>query len=126
MKEAPPAPTPEVIEEKVLDIIYFDFDKYNLKPPAIEKLDKIADWISNNPGAKISIEGHCDERGTSEYNLALGERRANSAMKYLVNLGVTADSLSTVSYGEERPADPGHNEDAWAKNRRAEFKVVEK
>ena len=132
-EEAPPAPPPVVKEESLeeqaekagaLQTIYFDFDKYNLKPPAVKKLDKTADWLSANPGAKIRIEGNCDERGTSEYNLALGDRRANSAMKYLVNLGVSASRISTISYGEERPADPGHNEEAWAKNRRDEFKLV--
>ncbi|HEY5764974.1 MAG TPA: OmpA family protein, partial [Candidatus Deferrimicrobiaceae bacterium] len=71
--------------------------------------------------AKIQIEGHCDERGTSEYNMALGERRASAASKYLQNLGIAGSRLSTISYGEERPLDPGHNEDAWAKNRRATF-----
>ncbi len=75
---------------------------------------------------KIQIEGHCDERGTAEYNLALGERRANSAKKYLVSLGIPADRLSTISYGKEMPLDPGHNEEAWAKNRRAHFIILSK
>lgn len=78
--------------------------------------------MSKNADANIRIEGHCDERGTSEYNLALGDRRANSAKKYLVDLGISAERLSTISYGEEKPADPGHNEAAWAKNRRDEIK----
>jgi peptidoglycan-associated lipoprotein len=105
--------------------IFFDFDKYNLKPEAIQKLDQTAGWLADNPGVQIRIEGHCDERGTDEYNIALGDRRANSAKKYLVNLGISVDRLSTVSYGEERPADAGHNEAAWAKNRRAECKIAE-
>jgi peptidoglycan-associated lipoprotein len=105
--------------------IYFDFDKYNLKPEATQKLDQTGDWLSKNAGVAIRVEGHCDERGTNEYNIALGERRANSAKKYLVDLGVAADRLSTVSYGEEQPADSGHTEEAWAKNRRDEFKVAE-
>jgi peptidoglycan-associated lipoprotein len=77
----------------------------------------------NNSQEKIVIEGHCDERGTAEYNIALGERRAKSVKRYLINLGVDSSQLSTISYGEERPADPGHNEAAWAKNRRAEFVI---
>ena len=77
----------------------------------------------NNPQKEVVIEGHCDERGTEEYNIALGERRANSAKKYLINLGVNPSQLSTISFGEEKPADPGHNEEAWAKNRRDEFVV---
>ncbi|MBW1679325.1 MAG: peptidoglycan-associated lipoprotein Pal [Deltaproteobacteria bacterium] len=134
VKETPPPP-PVVKEEALenqarkagaLHTIYFDFDKYNLKPPVTEKLDKTADWLSKNSSVKVRIEGHCDERGTNEYNLALGDRRANSALKYLANLGISSNQLSTISYGEEKPADPGHNEDAWAKNRRDEFKVVEK
>ena len=123
VKEAPPPPPPS--EPVALPIIYFDFDKHNLKPPAVAKLDKVADFMSKNADAKIRIEGHCDERGTNEYNLALGNRRANSAQKYLIDLGISAERLSTISYGEERPADPGHNEAAWAKNRRDEFKLME-
>jgi len=79
--------------------------------------------MKKNPGAKVQIEGHCDERGTPEYNLALGQRRADSTKKYLVNLGIDGSRLSTISYGEEKPADPGHNEAAWAKNRRAVFDI---
>ena len=133
-KETPPPP-PVVKEEPLedqakkagaLQTIYFDFDKYNLKPPAIKKLDKTADWLSKNPNVRIRIEGHCDERGTNEYNLALGDRRANSAKKYLINLGISPERISTISYGEERPVDPGHNEAAWAKNRRDEFKIIAK
>ena len=108
-----------------LQNINFDFDKYNLKPEAVKRLDQTGDWVSKNAGVKIRIEGHCDERGTNEYNLALGDRRANSAKKYLVDLGIAADRLSTISYGEERPADSGHNEAAWAKNRQDEFKIAE-
>ena len=108
-----------------LENIYFDFDKYNLRPEAVQKLDKTAAWLSKKAGVKVRIEGHCDERGTSEYNLALGDRRANSAKKYLVDLGIAADRLATISYGEERPADAGHNEAAWSKNRRDEFKITE-
>ena len=104
--------------------IYFDFDKSDLKPDSRAILTKKADWLRANPGFSLRIEGHCDERGTSEYNLALGERRANAAWKFLNALGISGDKLSTVSYGEERPADPGHNEDAWSKNRRDQFKLI--
>jgi len=104
--------------------IYFDFDKSDLKPEARVVLEKKAAWLRANPEYKVRIEGHCDERGTNEYNLALGERRANSASRYLNALGVSADRMSTISYGEERPADPGHNEEAWGKNRRDEFKLL--
>ena len=128
------APLPEVKEEVPppaeepaisLESIFFDFDKSNIKPDAKAILDKNAEWISKNQTAKIRIEGNCDERGTNEYNMALGERRANSAKQYLINLGVSADRLTTISYGEEKPMDTGHDEAAWAKNRRDDFKVIE-
>ena len=86
-------------------------------------LKKRAEWLQNNPEAMSTIEGHCDERGTSEYNLALGDRRATSAKNFLVDLGISASRLTTISYGEERPIDPGQNEDAWAKNRRCHFTI---
>jgi peptidoglycan-associated lipoprotein len=104
--------------------IFFDFDKSDLKPAARAVLEKKAGWLRANSQYKLKIEGHCDERGTVEYNLALGERRAKSAMKYLSALGISADRMTTVSYGEERPADQGKNETAWAKNRRDEFKLA--
>lgn len=134
VEETPPPPPvvrevpleDQAKEAGALQTIYFDFDKYNLKPPAIKKLDKTADWLFKNPKVRILIEGHCDERGTNEYNLALGERRANSAKKYLMSLGISPERISTISYGEERPVDPGHNEAAWAKNRRDEFKIIAK
>ncbi|MFV9644239.1 MAG: peptidoglycan-associated lipoprotein Pal [Desulfobacterales bacterium] len=103
--------------------IYFDFDKYNLLPMAQQILQKKAEWLWNNPDVSVIIEGHCDERGTNEYNLALGDRRAESARTYLINLGITGSRLTTISYGEERPVDSGHNEVAWAKNRRAHFTI---
>jgi len=103
--------------------IYFDFDKSELKPEAQAVLEKKAAWLRAHPEYKVRIEGNCDERGTNEYNLALGERRANAAFKYLNALGISADRMTTISYGEERPADPRHNEEAWAKNRRDEFKL---
>lgn len=103
--------------------IHFDFDKYNLLPMAQQILQKKAEWLWNNPDVTVIIEGHCDERGTNEYNLALGDRRAESARTYLINLGITGSRLTTISYGEERPVDSGHNEVAWAKNRRAHFTI---
>jgi len=99
--------------------IHFDFDKSFIREDAKPALQKVAEYLKKTPGASVLIEGHCDERGTPEYNMALGERRAASAKSYLVSLGVKGGSLSTVSFGEEKPVDPGHNEEAWAKNRRA-------
>jgi len=104
--------------------IYFDFDKSDLKPESQAILKKKADWLREHPEYSLRIEGNCDERGTNEYNLALGERRANSAKKFLVALGIAEERIATISYGEERPVDPGHNEEAWAKNRRDEFKLM--
>jgi peptidoglycan-associated lipoprotein len=105
------------------DDIHFEFDSSTLTPEAQLTLKKKAEWLQNNPEAMSTIEGHCDERGTSEYNLALGDRRATSAKNFLVDLGISASRLTTISYGEERPIDPGQNEDAWAKNRRCHFTI---
>lgn len=102
-----------------LQIVYFDFDKYNLRPDAREAANFDAGVLQKYSAWNVLIEGHCDERGTEEYNLALGERRANTVKDFFINYGLGATRFSTVSYGEERPADPGHNEAAWAKNRRA-------
>ncbi len=104
--------------------IHFAFDSYELSPKARAILKKKAEVLLKYPNIKMVIEGHCDERGTEEYNLALGERRARAAYEYLILLGIDADRLSIVSYGEERPLDPRHNEEAWAKNRRDEFRIV--
>lgn len=104
--------------------VFFDFDKFNLRPEARATLAKKAEWLRANPEYSVRIEGHCDERGSNEYNLALGERRANAAWKFLNALGISGDRLSTISYGEERPADPRSNERAWTKNRRDEFKLI--
>lgn len=103
--------------------IYFDFDQSNIRPDAREILKANADVLLKRGAAEIAVEGYCDERGTAEYNLALGERRAQEAKKYLINLGTKASQIKTISYGEERPLDPGHNEEAWANNRRAHFVV---
>ncbi len=105
------------------ETIYFGFDKSDLTQAARDVLSKNADIALKASDAKIQIEGHCDERGSAEYNLALGERRAKSSMQYLVTLGVKADRLSTISYGKEKPAVKGSDEAAWSKNRRAEFIV---
>jgi peptidoglycan-associated lipoprotein len=131
-KVKPEEPKPE--EEEVitgeeelkesLQNIYFDFDKYFLRSEAKETLAKNAEYLKANLSVKIKIEGHCDERGTVEYNLALGEKRARSAMEYLINLGIEPKRISIISYGKERPVDPGHNEEAWAKNRRDEFVII--
>ena len=101
------------------DRVFFDFDKFNLKPDARKTLEKQAAWLKANPSVRVTIEGHCDERGTREYNLALGERRANSAKDYLVSLGVNPGRLKTISYGKERPVAMGSNEAAWTQNRRS-------
>jgi peptidoglycan-associated lipoprotein len=101
--------------------VYFDFDTSTLDDNAQELLKQKAEWLRDNPDAKIVIEGHCDERGTNAYNLALGERRADSVKMFLENLGIAGTRMTTISYGEEKPIDPGHNEEAWAKNRRAAF-----
>lgn len=103
--------------------IYFEFDKYDLLPEAQEILRWKAEWLRQNNTSQVIIEGHCDERGTNEYNLGLGDRRANSAKSFLTDLGISPSRLTTISYGEERPLDPGHNEDAWAKNRRGHFSL---
>ena len=101
--------------------IHFDFDSAVLGYQAQERLKQKAAWLRDNMDANVVIEGHCDERGTNAYNLALGERRAESARSFLMNLGISASRLTTISYGEEKPLDMGHNEEAWAKNRRAAF-----
>jgi peptidoglycan-associated lipoprotein len=106
--------------------IYFDFDKSTLKPSARDNLTKKAKWLRANPNFSLRIEGHCDEQGSNHYNLALGERRASSTAKFLTGLGISENRISTISYGEERPAVPGHDEEAWGKNRRAEFRLIKK
>ena len=105
--------------------IYFDFDSIRLTPQAQEKLTKKGKWLRENPAATVTIEGHCDNRGTNEYNLALGEGRAQSAKVFLMDLGIDISRLNTISYGEERPLDPQQTESAWAKNRRAHFVIEE-
>lgn len=104
--------------------VYFDFDSSSIRADQIERIETDADFIKQNPEVKVRIEGNCDPRGTKEYNLALGERRAQSAMKYLVNLGIDESRLSTVSWGEEKLLLYGHDEISWAQNRRDDFVIV--
>ncbi|NTV16920.1 MAG: peptidoglycan-associated lipoprotein Pal [Chlorobiaceae bacterium] len=118
---APPPPPPVQIVVPGLGDVFYDFDKSDLRSDAVEQLKTNANWIQTNSANNVIIEGHCDERGTSEYNLALGERRANSAKDYIVNLGVAPVRMKTVSYGEEKPFAAGSTEEAWAQNRRAHF-----
>jgi peptidoglycan-associated lipoprotein len=110
--------------QRQLEKVYFDFDSATLSDSARRTLTTNAAVITRNPDVKIRVEGHCDERGSDEYNLAIGERRAKAAAEYLKALGVGADRIFTLSFGKEKPADPGHEEAAWAKNRRDEFIVV--
>ena len=119
---------PEFDLEKATSLatIYFDFDKYNILPEAAEVLNYNGKIMRENTGVRIQVEGHCDERGTVEYNLVLGEKIAQAAKDYLANYGISGSRITIISYGEERPADPGHDEEAWAKNRRDEFIITAK
>jgi len=110
-------------EAAAIQDIHFAFDNYDLKPEARALLGELADWLLEHKGFEATIEGNCDNRGTAVYNLALGERRAEAAKTYLANLGVSNTRITTISYGEEMPADPRNCEDAWAKNRRDHFIV---
>ncbi len=111
--------TQQDLEVSVGDRVFFDYDSSVLSPTATQTLDKQGAWLKRYPDVIVTVEGHTDERGTREYNLALGDRRANAVKNYLVALQVNPDRVLTISYGEERPVDPGHDEAAWAKNRRA-------
>lgn len=123
-KEPPPASAPKKAVPLILDNVHFAFDRYELMPVARDILAKHARALKDRREANVLVEGHCDERGTIEYNLALGERRAKAVVDYLVSLGVERSRLAKISYGKERPLDPGRNETAWAKNRRAQFVVT--
>jgi peptidoglycan-associated lipoprotein len=143
-EEVPPPVEPPVVEDKkpdwwsedmqtltdqvhkagLLGDVYFDFDKYDLRPDARARLEKNAAFLREHPDWEFTLEGHCDERGTNEYNLALGERRASAAKNFLASLGVNPARLRTISYGEERPFCSDHNEGCWSRNRRAHFLVT--
>ena len=113
----------EEIQAGLKDIL-FDFDKYDITPEAKIILKEVASALSKNMKAKVVVEGHCDERGTNEYNLGLGDKRANSVKDYLVSLGVPSGRIETISYGEEKPICSESSEECWAKNRRAHFVLV--
>ncbi len=119
--EEPPAPQ---LQESQFRTVYFDFDKFNLRADARTALDVNYELMNEFPDVIVQIEGHCDERGTVEYNLSLGEKRARAAMDYLVERGIAGNRITVISYGKERPADPRSNEEAWSKNRRAEFRII--
>jgi peptidoglycan-associated lipoprotein len=133
---APPAAMPEEsIETTPLDVLntkgylkdaYFDYDQSDLRDDARSALSGNAEWLKRFPSIQVLIEGHCDERGSEEYNLALGERRAASVKQYLQTLGVSAARMDTVSFGESKPGVQGHDESAWKWNRRGEFKVIKR
>lgn len=119
--EAVRTPATNVVSE--LKTVYFGFDSSQLDGGAIAALDNNAAWLMQHPGYEIQLQGHCDERGTTEYNLNLGDLRAKAVKAYLAGKGVSPDSMHTISYGEERPIDPGHGEASWSLNRRVEFLV---
>ena len=119
---APPMPTGEVINFE--QPIHFDFDQYNIRPDAAAELQAKAQYMQERSATNVQIQGHCDNRGTEAYNLALGDRRAHSTKKYMMDMGVGSDRMSTVSYGEEMPLDPSDSESAWALNRRAQFIIT--
>lgn len=116
----------EINRQQPLKMIYFDYDKYFVREDAKPALEANATWLRKYKTAKILIEGHCDDRGTEDYNLALGDKRAKSAFDYLLSLGIAQDRLKTISYGKSQPLDMGHDEAAWQKNRRAQFTIIEK
>lgn len=106
------------------ETVYFDLDRSSVKGSEMPKLERVAKFLQSEATAKLRVEGNCDERGTEEYNRSLGERRALGAREVLVNLGVAPDRITTTTYGEDKPADAGHDEGAWAKNRRDDFVVL--
>ena len=115
----PKRPLSTILTVDVGDRVFFEFDKYSLKAKARQTLERQATFLKNNAGVKVVLQGHADERGTREYNLALGDRRANSAKDYLIALGINPNRITIISYGKERPAVAGSNEAAWSQNRRA-------
>jgi peptidoglycan-associated lipoprotein len=140
VEEAPAVTKPKLSEEEIfmsksleeinleapLKMIYFDYDRFYIREDAKPVLEANATWLRKFSSIKVLIEGHCDERGTEEYNLALGEKRAKSTMDYLTSLGISPDRMKIISYGKSQPLDTGHNESAWQRNRRAQFLIIEK
>jgi peptidoglycan-associated lipoprotein len=140
VEEAPVVKKPTLSEEEIfmsksleeinltapLKMIHFDFDRYEIREDAKPVLQADATWLKKFSSIKVLIEGHCDERGTEEYNLALGEKRAKSTMDYLSSLGISPDRMKIISYGKSQPLDNGRTEAAWQKNRRAQFLIIEK
>jgi peptidoglycan-associated lipoprotein len=127
--ETPPPPPPPPAEttpsntwQDAIQDVFFDYDKYDIRSDARDQLQKDAGVLKANSVGTLVLEGHCDERGTPEYNLALGQRRADAVVAYLKDLGVTTGSIQTVSYGEERPFAQGHDESSWSQNRRVHFR----
>ncbi len=125
VKEQERISTKNGVEYGKWEAIHFDYDSATIHESDRHLLGEIAQWTKDNPDKKLMTTGHCDERGTLEYNLALGQRRASATRNYLVKLGVPASRIGTLSYGEEQPVDSSHNESAWAKNRRAELGIIE-
>jgi peptidoglycan-associated lipoprotein len=127
VSQQPTGPLPGSTQDFVINVgdrVYFDTDRYDVRSDAQPILDAQSAWLSRYPGVQVRIEGNADERGTREYNLALGARRANSVRDYLISHGVSAERISTISFGKERPIDPGTGEDAWQKNRNAHTAIV--
>jgi peptidoglycan-associated lipoprotein len=116
----------QINKEQPLAMIHFDYDKYFVRGDAKPVLEKNASWLNKFRTVKLLVEGHCDERGTEDYNLALGEKRAKSAFDYLVSLGISADRMRVISYGKSQSLTSGHDEASWQKNRRAQFIIIEK
>lgn len=116
----------EINREAPLNMIHFDYDRYFIRNDAKPVLEENSKWLKKFKTVRLLIEGHCDERGTEEYNLALGEKRAKSTQDYLISLGIAADRVEIISYGKSQPLDLGHNEVAWQKNRRSQFTVIAK
>jgi len=126
--EAPGVPAPGSVQDFVINVgelVYFDLDSSSLRDDARPVLDAQANWLRRYPAVRVRIEGNCDERGTREYNFALGARRASTVRDYLVGRGVAAGRIETISYGKERPIDPGSNEEAWSRNRNARTAITE-
>ena len=124
--ETLPADLAELNKKGYLKDVFFDYDQYDIRADQRDALAANAEWLKKWPTVKIQVEGHCDERGSNKYNMALGDKRANAARDYLVSLDIDASRISTLSYGEERPFDTGHDEAAWAQNRRGHFVVIAK